>query len=65
PGFKDPVTGAFDRARFDAVLRDNGLNERTFVREQKATYLRQEIGQALAGALDTPKVMTAAVDRYR
>ncbi|MCC0003396.1 MAG: peptidylprolyl isomerase [Methylobacteriaceae bacterium] len=65
PGFKDPVTGAFDRARFDAVLRDNGLNERTFVREQKATYLRQEIGQALAGALETPKVMTAAVDRYR
>ena len=65
PSFKDPVTGGFDRARFDAVLRDNGLNERTFVREQKATYLRQELGEALAGALETPQVMTAAVDRYR
>ena len=65
PSFKDPITGGFDRARFDAVLRDNGLNERTFVREQKSTYLRQEIGEALAGALQTPQVMTAAVDRYR
>ena len=65
PTFKDPVTGAFDRARFDAVLRDNGFNERTFVREQKATYLRQELGEALAGALETPQAMLAAVDRYR
>ena len=65
PAFKDPVTGAFDRARFDAILRDNGLNERLFVREQKATYLRQEIGESLAGGLDAPQVMTAAVDRYR
>ena len=64
PAFKD-ATGAFDRARFDAILRDNGLNERTFVREQKATYLRQEIGEALAGALQAPQAMTAAVDRYR
>ena len=65
PAFKDPVTGGFDRARFDAILRDNGLNERLFVREQKATYLRQEIGETLAGGLETPKAMTAAVDRYR
>jgi peptidyl-prolyl cis-trans isomerase D len=65
PTFKDPVTGGFDRARFDAVLRDNGFNERTFVREQKAIYLRQELGEALAGALETPQAMIAAVDRYR
>ncbi len=64
PMFKD-AAGAFDRGRFDAVLRDNGLNERTFVREQKSTYLRQELGEALTGALETPQVMTAAVDRYR
>ena len=65
PSFKDPITGGFDRARFDAVLRDNGFNERSFVREQKATYLRQELGEALAGALETPQAMLAAVDRYR
>lgn len=64
PAFKD-ASGAFDRARFDAILRDNGLNERTFVREQKATYLRQEIGEAIAGGVTTPQVMTAAVDRFR
>lgn len=64
PAFKDS-TGAFDRLRFDAILRDNGLNERTFAREQKAIYLRREIGEALAGALEAPQAMISAVDRYR
>ena len=62
--FKD-TTGQFDKARFDALLRDNGYNERSFVREQKATYLRQEIGDAISGTLLTPEVVTAAVDRFR
>lgn len=64
PAFKD-AAGNFDRARFNAILRDNGLNERTFVREQKATYLRQEIGEAIAGGVEPPQAMVAAVDRYR
>jgi peptidyl-prolyl cis-trans isomerase D len=64
PMFKG-VNGEFDRSRFDALLRDNGYNERSFVREQKAIYLRQEIGEAIAGRVETPEILTAAVDRFR
>ena len=62
--FKD-ASGQFDKARFDALLRDNGYNERSFVREQKAIYLRQEIGEAVSGKMETPGILVAAVDRFR
>ncbi len=64
PMFKGPG-GEFDRNRFDAALRDSGYNERSFVREQKAIYLRREIGEALAGLLETPDALLMAVDRFR
>ena len=64
PIFKD-TAGQFDRARFDALLRDNGYNERSFVREQKAIYLRREIGEAIAGGVETPEILTATIDRFR
>jgi peptidyl-prolyl cis-trans isomerase D len=64
PIFKD-TTGQFDKNRFDSLLRDNGYTERSFVREQKSVYLRREIGEALAGEVQTPEIMTAAVDRFR
>lgn len=64
PMFRGPG-GEFDRARFDNALRDSGYNERSFVREQKAIYLRREIGEAVAGLLETPDVLLMAVDRFR
>ena len=63
PSFKD-ATGRFDKMRFDAALRDNGYNERGFVREQKATYLRQAIAEAIAGKVTAPRALSEAIHRY-
>src|SRR5437660_574039 len=48
PSFKGP-NGQFDRARFNDALRNYGYSERAFINEQRQTYLRQEILQAVAG----------------
>ncbi|MDE2363862.1 MAG: SurA N-terminal domain-containing protein [Hyphomicrobiales bacterium] len=64
PTFQDP-SGKFDRMRFEAILRDNGYNERSFVREQKGNYLRREIGEAVAGQLQPPELMTQMIDRFQ
>ncbi len=59
PNFKGP-DGKFDRAQFEGLLRENGLNEQQFVREQRANYLRQELVQGLVGNVAVPQ---AAVDQ--
>ena len=64
PAFAGPG-GGFDRARFDAVLRDNGFNEQSFVREQRHVYLRQELAQAIAGGLTVPKASLDALHDYQ
>jgi peptidyl-prolyl cis-trans isomerase D len=64
PSFKGP-NGQFDRARFNDVLRNYGYSERTFINEQRQTYLRQEILQAVAGNLVVPQAMLDAINRYR
>ncbi len=64
PTFKGP-DGAFDKGRFDSILRDNGYNERTFVREQRAVYLRQELADALIAKIEAPQLVVESIDRYR
>ncbi len=64
PAFRGP-TGKFDAVRFNEVLRDNGLNEQSFVREQRKVYLRQEMSEALIGNFDAPKAFLEAIHRYR
>ncbi len=56
--------GGFDRARFNGVLRENGFTEATFVREQRRTYLRQELLGALIGGLVAPTAAVDALHRY-
>lgn len=51
--------GHFDHAKFTELLRDNGMNEQMFVRDQRSTYLRQEVVDSVAGAMTAP---TAAVE---
>ena len=53
PSFKGP-NGQFDRARFNDVLRNYGYSERAFINEQRQSYLRQEILQAVAGNIAVP-----------
>lgn len=64
PSFKG-VSGQFDRARFDAALRDAGFTEGTFVREQRSIYTRREVGEAIAGDVAAPAALLAAIQRYR
>ena len=47
------------------MLRDNGFNEQTFVREQRHVYLRQELVQAVAGDLAVPAASLDALHRYQ
>ena len=53
--------GAFDRARFNDLLRQNDMNEAMFVREQRSVYLRQELIQALVGGLQAPQAGVEAL----
>ena len=59
------AAGQFDPLRFQELLRDNGYNERTFVRQQRAVYLRQEIAEAIAGKIAAPRSLLAAIHRFR
>ena len=63
PSFAGPG-GGFDRARFNAVLRDNNFTEASFIREQRGTYLRQELVGALIGGLEAPMAAVDALHRY-
>jgi peptidyl-prolyl cis-trans isomerase D len=63
PSFAGPG-GSFDRARFNEVLRDNNFTEATFIREQRGTYLRQELVGALIGGLEPPMAAVDALHRY-
>ncbi len=63
PSFAGPG-GGFDRARFNEVMRDNGFSEASFIREQRGTYLRQELVGALIGGLEAPGAGVDALHRY-
>jgi peptidyl-prolyl cis-trans isomerase D len=64
PNFAGP-TGKFDFNRFNDILRNNGLNEQGFLRDQRKVYLRQEISSSLIGGLEAPQAALEAVNRYR
>ena len=63
PAFKGP-DGKFDRNQFNAILRDNEMNEQMFVRQQRNVYLRQQLVQGLVGAVATPKTAMDALHRF-
>ena len=62
--FKGP-DGKFDKARFDAILRENGFNEARFVNEQRAIDLRQYVSDAVISGIEVPKLMADAIHRYQ
>ncbi len=64
PGFAGP-TGKFDPNKFNEVLRQNGFNEASFVFEQRRTYLRQDIADALTGDMIVPDAALQAIHRFR
>ena len=63
PTFKG-ADGRFDRARFNDILRDNGFNEMSFVRDQRRVYLRRELGDALTGNVRPPEATVEAIHHF-
>ncbi len=62
--FKGP-DGQFDKSRFDALMRGNGLTEASYIREQRDILLRQDLSDAAIGGLSVPKALTEAIHRYQ
>jgi peptidyl-prolyl cis-trans isomerase D len=56
--------GKFDQTRFDMILRDNGYNEASYLREQRASVLREQLGAAINGGYKVPQLMLEAINRF-
>ncbi len=63
PNFQDK-SGAFDPQRFASVLRDNDMNERSYVSDLRKTMLRQFIVAALTTGITAPKAEAKAEADY-
>jgi peptidyl-prolyl cis-trans isomerase D len=59
------ANGQFDRDRFNQLLRNNNLTEQAFVRDQRQTYVRQELVEGVAGAVAVPKLALDALHRLQ
>lgn len=64
PTFADS-NGRFDQTKFNAFLQNVRTTEQTFVREQRGSYLRQEVLDALGGTVATPKAAVEALHRLQ
>ncbi|HEX2508988.1 MAG TPA: SurA N-terminal domain-containing protein, partial [Microvirga sp.] len=64
PAFRGP-DGQFNRAQFEAALRDNGLTEAGFVREQRNSLARLHLAEAIGGAISTPLAAQEAQHRFQ
>lgn len=62
--FKDG-SGNFSPARFNELLRSNGFTEQTYVREQRATILRQQIAEMVMGGTSAPVALQEIGHRLR
>lgn len=63
PQFAGP--GGFSHEYFLMVLRSNGTTEAQYVASRRRDILRRELGQALLGYVNAPKVMADALRRYQ
>ena len=64
PGFKG-ITGQFDRARFDAVLRNMGYSEARFMAEQRKIALRAQLLGTISGDAPVSKTALDAFNRFQ
>ncbi len=64
PTFRD-ASGAFSAARFNELLRSNSFTEQSYVREQRATILRQQIAEMVVGSVLAPGALQELGHRLR
>ena len=64
PNFRG-VNGAFDRQRFEQIIRDAGYTEQRFVEEQRRVILRRQIAVSVGGMQRVPQTAMQAINRYQ
>jgi peptidyl-prolyl cis-trans isomerase D len=64
PNFKG-VSGAFDPARFQTVIRQIGFSEQHYVADQRRVSLRRQIAGTISAGLEPPKVLIDALARFQ
>jgi peptidyl-prolyl cis-trans isomerase D len=64
PGFKG-INGQFERARFDAYLRNMGYSEARFMAEQRKIALRAQLLGTISGEAPVPKAALDAFNRFQ
>lgn len=64
PNFRG-LNGQFDRARFDAIIRNAGYTEARFTAEQRRVTLRREIAESVNGGVAATKIAIEAVNRFQ
>jgi peptidyl-prolyl cis-trans isomerase D len=64
PNFKG-VSGAFDAARFQAVIRQAGYTEQRYIAEQRRVSLRRQIANTITAGLEPPKTLIEALVRFQ
>ena len=63
PSFRG-FTGGFDRARFEATIRQAGYTESRYVASQRKEILRRQLVNTIAGDIIVPKAAVEAAYRY-
>ncbi|MFM9846362.1 MAG: SurA N-terminal domain-containing protein [Hyphomicrobiaceae bacterium] len=64
PDFKG-ITGNFDRAAFNEMLRQNGITESRYFRERKSAEVREQLTDALLEGTVVAKTPVEIMHRYR
>jgi peptidyl-prolyl cis-trans isomerase D len=64
PDFKG-VTGNFDRATFNEMLRQNGITEARYFRERKSAEVREQLTDAMLEGIVAPKTPIEIMHRFR
>lgn len=58
------ATGAFDRATFNEILRQNNLTEKAYLDLQRTFTARKQLTDALTGGLETPVALRQALHAF-
>jgi peptidyl-prolyl cis-trans isomerase D len=58
------VSGRFDQARFEAIIRQAGYTEARFIAEQRQQILRRQLLGTISGDLIVPKTEVEAIYRH-
>ncbi len=64
PNFRG-LTGQFDRARFEQLIRQAGFSEPRYVDQERRTILRRQIAQSVIGNLQVPATALTVINQFQ